>query len=160
MAGVGFDVEPPGEPPDEAPAAEAWRLIAELLLTDLSQERFMNACAAADVTPPLMKALLTLRPGQAIPMSVLAKGWHCDASWATGIVDGLEQRGYATRNTLPTDRRVKVVNITDAGEAAKAKALTVLFEPPKAVMALSDRDQVALRNLLRKLRAAGESELR
>jgi DNA-binding MarR family transcriptional regulator len=128
--------------------------MAEMMLSHDSLDRFHNACAAADVTPPLLKALMSLSPGTAAPMSVLAKGWRCDASWVTGIVDGLEERGYAQRRTLETDRRVKVVEITEAGEAARAKALDVLFDPPPSINALSAKDQLGLRNLIRKVRAA------
>lgn len=40
-------------------------------------------------------------------MSQLADEWLCDASNATWIVDRLEERGLAERETTPTDRRVK-----------------------------------------------------
>jgi DNA-binding MarR family transcriptional regulator len=128
--------------------------MAEMMFNDANQDRFHGACAVADLTPPLLKALLSLDPGQAVPMSVLAKGWRCDASWVTGIVDGLEQRGYVQRRVPDTDRRVKVVEITATGEAAKAKALQVLFDPPAAITSLNRKDQVALRDLIRKVRAA------
>jgi DNA-binding MarR family transcriptional regulator len=146
---VDTSVEPPGH--------EAWRLMAEMMLSHDSLDRFHNACAAADVTPPLLKALMSLGPGQAVPMSVLAKGWRCDASWVTGIVDGLEERGYVQRRPLETDRRVKLVEITEAGEAARAKGLDVLFDPPPSINSLSSKDQLALRNLIRKVRGAESS---
>ncbi|MDQ1419295.1 MAG: MarR family transcriptional regulator, organic hydroperoxide resistance regulator [Acidimicrobiaceae bacterium] len=138
----------------EPPGHEAWRLMAEMMLSHDSMDRLHNACAAADVTPPLLKALMSLGPGQAWPMSVLAKGWRCDASWVTGIVDGLEERGYVQRRTLETDRRVKLVEITEGGEAARAKALDVLFDPPPSINTLSAKDQLALRNIMRKVRVA------
>jgi len=122
-----------------------------------TQARFADACSAANLTPPLLKALLSLDPGDAEPMRVLAKGWGCDASWVTGIVDGLEERGYVERRVLATDRRVKVVQITPLGEKAKAKALDRLHEPPEAITALDVADQEALRDLLRKVRAAAVS---
>jgi DNA-binding MarR family transcriptional regulator len=138
----------------EPPGREAWRLMAEMLFSDANQDRFHDACAAAAVTPPLLKALISLSPERTVAMSVLAKGWRCDASWVTGIVDGLEQRGYVQRRTVDTDRRVKVVAITEAGEAAKAKALEVLFDPPESINALDRKEQTALRDLIRKVRAA------
>ena len=116
-----------------------------------SQARFAEACAAANVSPPQMKALMSLQPDTAEPMRALARDWACDASWVTGIIDGLEERGYVERRTLPTDRRVKVVQMTPTGEAAKAKALERLHEPPASISALDHDDQVALRDLLRKI---------
>lgn len=141
----------------EAPGREAWRLIAELLFSEEAAARFAAACTAASLSPPQLKALVSLQPGGSEPMSVLAKGWGCDASWVTGIVDGLEERGYVERRVLATDRRVKVVHITELGDKAKAKALTILHDPPPAMTALDDDDQLALRDLLRKLRGGASS---
>ena len=139
----------------EPPGREAWRLIAELLFSAEAQARFQAACAAANLSPPLLKALVTLQPDEAEPMRELARGWGCDASWVTGIVDGLEERGYVERQVLASDRRVKIVHLTKSGEQAKAKALDCLHEPPPAMTALDDHEQVALRDLLRKVRGVG-----
>jgi len=137
---------------------EAWRLIAEMLFCKDSHDRFQAACAAANLSPPQLKALLSLAPDAAEPMRVLAKDWRCDASWVTGIIDGLEERGYVERRVLPTDRRVKVVQLTDQGDKAKARALERLYEPPETICELDPEDQVALRDLLRKVRKVAPPE--
>jgi DNA-binding MarR family transcriptional regulator len=137
--------------PNSAAAREAWRYVAELWFGDENHDRFHDACAAADVSPPQLKALLSMERGEPLPMRALAENWRCDASWVTGIVDGLEERGYAHRRVHPTDRRVKVVEITALGEKAKAKALERLHEPPPSMLALSAAEQVTLRDLLRKV---------
>jgi DNA-binding MarR family transcriptional regulator len=78
---------------------------------------------------------------------------RCDASWVTGIVDGLEERGYVERRPHPSDRRVKVVTITALGEKAKANAMDRLNEPPPSLLrALTQNEQRTLRDLLRKVR--------
>jgi DNA-binding MarR family transcriptional regulator len=136
----------------EAPDHEAWCLLADLVFSRENQARFGQACGATNLTPPLLKALMSLEPDAAEPMRALAKGWGCDASWVTGIIDGLEERGYVERRTLSSDRRVKVVQMTPAGEQAKAVALSCLHEPPASISALDLEDQVALRDLLRKVR--------
>ena len=46
-------------------------------------------------------------------MRVLADEWTCDASNATFIVDRLEERGLAERRSVPEDRRLKLVVLTD-----------------------------------------------
>ena len=135
----------------ESPDLEAWCLLADLVFSKENQARFGHACGATDLTPPLLKALMSLEPDAAEPMRALAKGWGCDASWVTGIIDGLEERGYVERRVHSTDRRVKVVQMTPAGEAAKARALACLHEPPASISALDLEDQVALRDLLRKV---------
>ncbi len=146
------------ERPSEQPDQEAWRLLAEMVFSEENQLRFQHACAASNLTPPLLKALLSLEPDGAEPMRVLAKGWGCDASWVTGIIDGLEERGYVERRVLASDRRVKVVQVTELGEQAKARALERLHEPPWCISALDLPDQVALRDLLRKVRTQRSPE--
>jgi DNA-binding MarR family transcriptional regulator len=89
-------------------------------------------------------------------MGILAEGWKCDASWVTGIVDGLEARGYAERQPHPTDRRVKVVAITPLGEKAKARALDCLYEPPSSLWVLTVAEQRTLRDLLAKVQRASK----
>jgi DNA-binding MarR family transcriptional regulator len=136
-------------------AREAWQCVAELWFGDENHDRFHDACAAADVSPPQLKALLSMERGVAQPMRALAESWRCDASWVTGIVDGLEERGYAERRPHPTDRRVKVVEITALGEKARARALERLHEPPASLLALSPEELRLLRDLLRKVRSSG-----
>ena len=138
-------------------ASEAWRYVADLWFSDETHDRFHAACEAADLTPPQLKGLLSLEPGQTRSMRLLAEGWKCDASWVTGIVDGLEERGYAQRQTHPTDRRIKVVAITPLGEKAKAKALERLYEPPPSIEALTLAEQRQLRDLLAKVERAREA---
>jgi DNA-binding MarR family transcriptional regulator len=133
-------------------AREAWQYIGELLFSEEIQARFHDACEVADLTPPQLKALLSLEAGGARSMRLLAESWRCDASWVTGIVDGLEERGYVQRQPHPTDRRVKVVALTPLGEKAKARALERLYEPPAAFKALTPEEQVQLRDLLAKVR--------
>ncbi len=136
------------------PAQEAWQLLAELWFGDENHDRFHDACAAAGLSPPQLKGLLSMDPDRPQAMRDLAAHWRCDPSWVTGIVDGLEEKGYAERRPHPTDRRVKTVAITELGEKAKQRALDVLHEPHPAVHALTKNEQRTLRDLLRKVRDA------
>jgi DNA-binding MarR family transcriptional regulator len=130
--------------------------LADLWFSDELHHRVHTACEAAGVSPPQLKALLSLEPGQAKSMRALGEDWKCDASWVTGIVDGLEARGYAERQLHPSDRRVKVVGITALGQKAKARALDCLYEPPPSFAALTPAEQLALRDLLAKVHGAGQ----
>jgi len=49
-------------------------------------------------------------------MGKLAQSLHCDASNATGIVDRLVALQLITRQENPADRRVKVLQLTSAGQ--------------------------------------------
>ena len=95
---------------------------------DENHDGFHDACEAVDISPPQLKALMSMHTGDALPMRAIAEMLRCDASWVTGIVDGLEERGYVERQAHPKDRRVKVVTITTLGEKAKAKAMERLAQ--------------------------------
>ena len=49
------------------------------------------------------------------PMSKLAVGLACDASNVTGLVDRLSNTGFAKRVECETDRRIKMVLLTEEG---------------------------------------------
>ncbi len=133
------------------PAREAWAAIADLFFGDEGHDRFHDAGDAVELSPPALKALLSLDPGEAKPMRVLAGQWRCDASWVTSLADTLEERGFVERRILPADRRVKTIVLTDAGAKAKERALERLHQPPAAIAALSATEQRQLRDLLRKV---------
>jgi DNA-binding MarR family transcriptional regulator len=138
-------------------ARQAWRDLAELWFSDELHDRFHDACAAIAISPPQFKALLSLEPGKVQAMRDLAEGWRCDASWVTGIVDGLELKGYVERQVNPTDRRIKVVVLTALGQKAKERALEVLHEPPESLSALTAVEQRTLRDLTAKVWATSRA---
>lgn len=140
------------------PASEAWACIAELFMGGANHERFHAACDAINVGPPALKMLLSMEPGVGTPMRAFADKMRCDASWITSLVDDLEERGLVERRILPTDRRVKTVLITKAGVAAQAKAQKVLHTAPRSMDALTITEQRQLRDLMRKLVAAAQSD--
>ena len=63
-----------------------------------------------------MNALLTLVPGEAVPMRSLAARLDYDASNLSVLVDRLERRGAVERRPDPGDRRVKALALTAEGE--------------------------------------------
>jgi DNA-binding MarR family transcriptional regulator len=133
-------------------ARAAWRAVAELFLGDANHDRFHQAAAAAGVAHPgAHKLLLSLEPGEPPSMRELAEAMRCDASWVTSLVDTLEVPGLTTRVVSPTDRRVKRVQITDAGIDAKVRAMDVLATPPEVIDKLSAAEVRTLATILRKL---------
>ncbi len=133
---------------------DAWRSMLRLLFEGQAHERMAAACRALGISPGLMKTLLRLEPGQGVPMRDLADHWGCDASYVTSLADALEERGLAERRAHPTDRRVKMIALTEEGVAARAHAFQVLYEPPSSFGALTAAEQRQLRDLLRKVEVA------
>lgn len=84
-------------------------------------------------------------------MRELADFWGCDASYVTSLADALEDRGLTERRPHPTDRRVKMIALTEEGVAAKKRAYEVLYQPPSSFGSLTAAEQRQLRDLLRKV---------
>src|ERR1700733_9455843 len=75
----------------------------------------------------------------------------------TGSVDGLERAGMAERRPDPTDRRAKLVAITDAGEAGLDVATATRERLLKQIFgALSEADRETFLRLLDSLAGASE----
>lgn len=87
---------------------------------------------------------------------MLARVWQCDPSTATWVVDRLERAGLAERRASPTDRRVKLVTLTEQGQATMNELLTEFHQPPEMLSRLSNAELATLKTLLEKLGAAPE----
>jgi MarR family transcriptional regulator, organic hydroperoxide resistance regulator len=139
-------------------AADAWRCLHDLFFSPAHHERLQAACEAVDLSPGLMKALLSIEPGQPKPMKELSVEWRCDASYVTSLVDGLEERGIVARQVQTNDRRAKSIVLTAEGERKRAELLRQLHRPPEFFAVLSAAEQRVLRDLLTKLVAAAQYE--
>lgn len=84
-------------------------------------------------------------------MRSLADEWGCDASNATWIIDRLERLGLAERRSVPDDRRVKLVVLTDEGVETRAALLEEFYAPPEALLQLSREELETLQRALEKL---------
>src|SRR5215475_2959452 len=93
-------------------------------------------------------ALRLLDPEKPMPMSALAERLFCDASNVTGIADRLEARGLVQRQSAEGDRRVKALTITPNGMKLREQVVELMIQPPEAIAALSEEDQLALRDIL------------
>lgn len=102
---------------DDDRLGEARRL-AQLLVgaAELAKADFADTVTPLGVPVHLARALLML--DSPAPMRELAAHLACDRSYVTGLADGLEERGLVTRVT-GTDRRIKLLALTDKGEAMR-----------------------------------------
>ena len=136
---------------DDGAAVEIWRLMRELTHRPEVLGRGQAVAEAAGVPTGLAKALARLSPEHPTPMRELAHALRCDASYITAVVDGLEEHGLACRRPHPTDRRVKVVELTPVGAELGAQVRTALDEPPAALAALEPCQLGALLELMRQV---------
>ena len=130
---------------------DAWRLMFTLLMEGETRGRLGECASELGISPGMVKSLFHLHPGDGVAMRDLSEDFKVDASWVTSLVDSLEERGLAERRAHPTDRRVKMVALTDKGVRVKEEALQYLCAPPSAVEALTPAEQAQLRDLLQKM---------
>jgi DNA-binding MarR family transcriptional regulator len=154
--------EDPSEGVDARPRAEE---IVSLVfaLVDRMRAHFEASIAEFELSPPQAKALRYLAtargvPAGGVPMRELAVILHCDASYVTGIVDRLEQRGLVQRRASLADRRVKALVLTVEGQQLSALVWERVIEKAPPVHGLVPSEQQALLGLLRRLHG-GDGDL-
>jgi DNA-binding MarR family transcriptional regulator len=136
-------------------ARAAWSCITHAFLSNELHDRFHEACASIGLPHPgALKLLLLLDADAPPPMRDIAALMGCDASYVTALVDALESPGFAERRAAPTDRRVKLVQLTSQGAAAREKALDILSDPPAGFERLSAAETKTLATLLAKATSA------
>lgn len=141
-----------------AAAAGAWLPLFQLFFGGVGQRRFHEACDATGLAPGVLKTLLQLEPGRPLSMRDLALIFACDPSYVTTLVDGLEEAGLAERQLHPSDRRVRVVEVTERGRQTQEEIKKILYEPPDSLRSLSTGELDQLRSLLRKVLDVSERE--
>ena len=128
------------------PATEAWQLFLQIF-GDV-RPRMLDVQAEYGLKPPQFFALDAL--DEPVPMSHIADVLRCDRSAVTWITDRLEERGYVERRADESDRRVKLLALTDEGRRVREDIRRRLAVPPEAITSLSRTEQRELRDLLRK----------
>jgi DNA-binding MarR family transcriptional regulator len=141
--------EKKGESPPAASstADEAWEVLAALVYPP----PFLAIAQESGLRPAAFGALRVLDEPRT--MSEIANFLRCDNSNVTGIVDGLETRDLAERTASPGDRRVKLIALTAEGRRLRARLMREARKPPAWLEALSQADQRALRDVLRRATA-------
>jgi DNA-binding MarR family transcriptional regulator len=89
-------------------------------------------------------------------LTELARGANMTPQAMGGLVDELEALGYVERRPDPTDRRAKLIVLTDRGRACVAAGIATIDGIEDRITAtLGERGHRQLRTLLRKLLDSG-----
>jgi MarR family transcriptional regulator, transcriptional regulator for hemolysin len=127
-----------------------------LLLTTTAREvsrAFNTALAAADGSLSTWLVLLALTSGRATSQRELAATVGIQGATLTHHLDAMEADGLVTRRRDPANRRVHVVELTDAGRAAFLRLRAVATEHDRRLHAGLDPDDLAAaRRVLARLR--------
>jgi DNA-binding MarR family transcriptional regulator len=135
--------------------AEAWRRIRSISDDPATVALCHQIMHESGLTGTTLRALSFLPLTGSLPMRELASRMGCDNSYVTSLVDSLEQLGLAGRQSHPTDRRRKVIVLTEQGRQVAGRVHRAYTTPPAAFAALSDTEVTTLCDLLRKLDPAG-----
>ena len=96
--------------------------------------------------------LVLTDPDELQPMNNLCSVFCCDASNMTGIIDGLEQKKLARRQSHPKDRRIKVVRLEPEGLKVRTQIMQHLTDRNSELFGkLTDAETKQLVVLLQKL---------
>jgi DNA-binding MarR family transcriptional regulator len=136
----------------DALARRVWRELFDLLMRSAPQRT--TSLARRGLTPNDSRALFSLDARTGRSMRSLADEWKCDPSYATWIVDRLEDLGLATRQSVSHDRRIKLVVLTHKGQKTRTELMQEFHQPPAEFDRLDRADLEALDHVLAKLARA------
>lgn len=135
---------------DSPSLADAHGLSARLFqVIDRMRSDFAAIAAEFDLTPLQARCLLQL--GQAQPMRELAEHLACEPSNVTGLADRLEAAGLVERVAGETDRRVKLLQLTDRGARVRARLSDRVAAGSTVTARLSEAERRSLSGLLDRL---------
>jgi len=110
--------------------------------------------AAAGGSRPAWLVLLAVKTRQAANQRELAAAVGIQGATLTHHLNGMEADGLLTRRRDPANRRVHLVELTDAGEAAFHRLRDVAIEHDKRLRTgFADDDLARLRTLLDRMLA-------
>jgi DNA-binding MarR family transcriptional regulator len=118
------------------------------VMAERQQAHYATCAAEFDLSAAQSKVLMSLQPGEAVPMRVLAERVGSDPSNLTGLVDKLEARGALRRVPDPTDRRVKTLQLTPDGQQRREAFWRRLTHDPGPIAPLTPAQVRQLRELL------------
>jgi DNA-binding MarR family transcriptional regulator len=79
----------------------------------------------AGLTPPQYHLLHTLWEKDRLPLKDLAAANNCTRATITGLIDGLEEKGFVRRVPNPEDRRSLLAELTTEGQALRQQTETL-----------------------------------
>jgi MarR family transcriptional regulator, lower aerobic nicotinate degradation pathway regulator len=116
---------------------------------------FLQETEAHGITPVQYAALQAVANAPGLDQRSLARTVGFDTSTIAGVVDRLETRGLMQRSASPTDRRVRLLTLTDAGTALLTAAVPDMLRAQARILEpLDPAERPEFLRLLRKLVAA------
>jgi DNA-binding MarR family transcriptional regulator len=127
-------------------ADEVWRAMAALVIDN--RDGWKRAVVEQTGLPFSRIRILMRLSRQSMTVKQVAHAATMDAPATTVAVNDLEDRGLVIRETDPTNRRCKVVSLTDAGREMVRTIDSVDDPAPNALAALDDTQLKNLRAII------------
>ncbi len=106
--------------------AKRWPMLMMIKLGRITMHRFTEALEPYGIRPRHVAALIELRDHGELTQQTLCGQLHLDPTNLVGILNELEERGYATRRRDPQDRRRHLVEVSKKGIAVIEKVSEVM----------------------------------
>lgn len=130
-------------------ARRAWRLLMGAGQRHLETVTAgLEAMGLSKVMAQFLSSVCQSPPG---PTNQLATRFGVDPGWVTDIVDRLEARGELVRKPSPDDRRVKILEVTDAGRQTFSNMEALFATPPAELLDVPREDLLALVRIAERL---------
>ena len=131
---------------------EVWRALAAVVFDN--RDSWKRAVVEASGLPFSRIRVLRRLARKSMSPTEIAEAATMDAPATTVAVNDLEDRGLVIRTPNPTNRRSKLVSLTDAGRELNAVIEAIDDPAPKVFEALTADDLSVLRDILAKLTAS------
>jgi DNA-binding MarR family transcriptional regulator len=106
--------------------AQRWPMLLMIKLGRITMHRFTEALEPFGIRPRHVAALIELRDRGELTQQTLCGQLHLDPTNLVGILNELEERGFATRRRDPEDRRRHLVEVSKKGIAVIEKVSEVM----------------------------------
>ena len=130
-------------------ADDVWRALTSLVIDN--RDGWKRAVVEQTGLPFSRIRILNRLSRRPMTVKQVAHAAAMDAPATTVAVNDLEDRGLVVRQTDPTNRRCKVVSLTDAGREMVRRIDTVDDPAPDALAGLDNAELDELRAILIKL---------
>jgi MarR family transcriptional regulator, lower aerobic nicotinate degradation pathway regulator len=113
---------------------------------------FLQEAQASGVTPVQFAVLQALANEPGVDQRSLARTLGFDTSTLAGVIDRLEARGAVARQVDPSDRRVRLLRLTEDGESLLADVVPAVRRTQARILApLPPAEQAEFMRLLQVL---------
>ena len=116
---------------------------------------FLQEVEEHGLTPVQYSALQGIENIPGVDQRTLARSIGFDTSTIASVIDRLESRGLVLRNASPSDKRVRLLTLTDEGRTLLAGVIPAMLRAQERMLdPLPEADRAEFMRMLRTLVAA------